>query len=102
MSECKTTGNYPAGNSAAGNPYVYVPEQEHTHKHSCCEYSCDHCLHYCPECNVVYCCKCTEEWHQDYSCTPPIAESNTWAPGITFTIPNITWTVAPILCSHIH
>ena len=33
----------------------------HEHKHSCC----DHCLHYCPHCDRVYCCKCNKEWGND-------------------------------------
>jgi len=30
----------------------------HKHKHNCCE----HCLHHCPHCDRVYCCKCDKEW----------------------------------------
>lgn len=28
---------------------------------------CVHCLHYCQYCNVVYCCKCGQQWGQGYS-----------------------------------
>lgn len=37
----------------------------HDHEHTCC----DHCLHYCPQCDVVYCCKCKREWGRTY-CWP--------------------------------
>lgn len=30
----------------------------HTHEHGCCE----HCLHHCGHCDVVYCCKCERKW----------------------------------------
>lgn len=47
---------------------------EHNHCH------CEHKnLKYCSVCNVVYCCDCKAEWHQD-SCT------TTWTyPGLTYT-----------------
>lgn len=32
----------------------------HTHQHC----NCIHCLHFCSVCNIVYCCKCGQEWHQ--------------------------------------
>ena len=35
---------------------------EHS-KHGCCE----HCLHYCPRCDGVYCCKCQREWGKGLS-----------------------------------
>lgn len=41
---------------------------KHKHQHGCCK----HCLHHCSCCNVVYCCKCNEEWgkrwyYQEYT-----------------------------------
>ena len=45
-------------------------ENQHgnTHNHQHC-----HCVHYCPVCNVVYCCKCGQQWGQNwgYYCTYP-------------------------------
>jgi hypothetical protein len=35
----------------------------HKHSHGCCE----HCLHFCANCNITYCCKCKEEWGKSYS-----------------------------------
>ena len=35
----------------------------HNHLHNHCE----HCLHYCGTCNKTYCCKCSQEWGQNYN-----------------------------------
>ena len=75
MAEC---GTITEGTSTTKSHYV----QEQTHKQNCCENCCDHCLHHCSKCNVVYCCKCTNEWHQDnYYYPPPLTGITTpWYP----------------------
>jgi hypothetical protein len=46
----------------------------HTHNHGCCE----HCLHFCKGCNVVYCCKCKEEWTKCCHWYTPYYPTVTW------------------------
>ncbi len=46
----------------------------HEHKHSCC----NHCLHHCPCCDIVYCCKCAKQWGgwQSWTYTSPVWWTN--------------------------
>ena len=42
-----------------------------THNHQGHEHcSCQHCLHYCSVCNIVYCCKCGQTWGNNYNWYP--------------------------------
>ena len=41
---------------------------KHKAKHKCKDTikECEHCLHHCKKCDVVYCCKCDMEWNKNY------------------------------------
>ena len=41
--------------------------KKHKAEHKCKDTikECEHCLHHCKKCDVVYCCKCDMEWSRD-------------------------------------
>lgn len=76
----------------------------HIHEHNCS--TCKHeCLHYCPVCDKVYCCKCGKEWggwvyySQPYYPTTiiyPYTSSPYYSPTTTITYQTGT------VCEHSH
>ena len=73
----------------------------HEHKHNCCE----HCLHYCPHCGKVYCCKCKQEWGNPYYYYPsyPYTPYYPYWGTTTITYSGTTATEsAGAMCSHAH
>ncbi len=77
----------------------------HTHDHANCKHE---CVHYCPVCNLTYCCKCGQTWSNqtNYHWTYPY----TWSPITTPCYPTCgvsgTGDVIPpsttLFCSHTH
>ena len=64
----------------------------HEHQHEQCKHE---CLHYCPVCNKVYCCKCKQEWGNNWY---RISDTITY-PSTTTYHPETTW----VNCgSHFH
>lgn len=63
------------------------------HEHQHCE--CDHCLHYCKVCMLVYCCRCKVNWYKYYYVYP---YSFTYTVGSSVSLGNSTVNN----CSHIH
>lgn len=76
----------------------------HKHDHACA--TCKHdCLHFCPCCDKVYCCKCDKEWGNSYNWYRPY-----WDYKIDYYPPTI-WTTntydinspnTVVTCNHLH
>ena len=62
------------------SPKAHTHGQTHSHEH------CEHCLHFCAHCNVVYCCKCRQEWYQWYHYSVPQTAGNWPYPQTEVTI----------------
>jgi len=58
------------------SPKAHTHGQTYSHEHNCCGCHCEHCLHFCAHCNVVYCCKCRQEWYQWYHYSVPQTAGN--------------------------
>ena len=67
-------------------------ENQHGNMHNHQHCGCVHCLHYCSVCNIVYCCKCGQQWYQGWGYTYGIFGGS--VTGST------TGTITS--CSHIH
>lgn len=80
------------------------------HGHEKAHAHCEHCLHFCGHCDVVYCCDCKIEWGKCHHTWPYYFTYGTGgtATGIATDTPTVTNTygisntTTAEACSHVH